>query len=128
MRQPMTLAERRPLPDLGLSLPVLAAPMAGGPTAPALVIAAARAGGLGFLAAGYKSAEDLAEQIDAVAAQTSTYGVNVFAPHPVPVDRTSYDRFRALLQAEAERLGVSLPAQPSDDDDAWRDKIDLLVA
>jgi NAD(P)H-dependent flavin oxidoreductase YrpB (nitropropane dioxygenase family) len=34
-------------------LPVLAAPMAGGPTTPALVTAAARAGSMGFLAAGY---------------------------------------------------------------------------
>lgn len=41
------------LPDLGLALPVITAPMAGGPTTPALVVAAAGAGGLGFLAGGY---------------------------------------------------------------------------
>ena len=38
-------------PDLGLSLPLVAAPMAGGVTTPALVQAAGRSGGLGFLAA-----------------------------------------------------------------------------
>ncbi|MGH3430850.1 MAG: hypothetical protein ACRDQZ_25320, partial [Mycobacteriales bacterium] len=36
-----------PLAALGVSLPVLAAPMAGGPSTPQLVAAAARAGGLG---------------------------------------------------------------------------------
>ena len=40
------------LAGLGLDIPVIAAPMAGGASTPALVIAAARAGGLGFLAAG----------------------------------------------------------------------------
>ncbi|MGI5229020.1 nitronate monooxygenase [Actinoallomurus sp. CA-142502] len=42
-----------PLSDLGLTASVLAAPMAGGAGTPALVTAAARAGGLGFLAAGH---------------------------------------------------------------------------
>jgi len=41
-----------PLTNLGLSIPVIAAPMAGGATTPAMVIAAARAGGIGFLGAG----------------------------------------------------------------------------
>jgi nitronate monooxygenase len=101
--------------------------MAGGPTTPALVVAAASAGGFGFLAGGYRSAEDLGEQIRSVAAQTSMFGVNLFAPNPVPVDRTAYDRYRGLLDADAQRFRVSLPADPIEDDDAWRDKIDLLA-
>ena len=48
------------LASLGVSNPVLAAPMAGGPTIPAMVAAATRAGSLGFLAGGYKTAEELA--------------------------------------------------------------------
>ena len=47
------------LERLGVSLPVLAAPMAGGPTTPALVLAATGAGSLGFLAAGYQQAQTL---------------------------------------------------------------------
>ncbi len=35
--------------------PVVVAPMAGGPSTPALVLAAAKAGATGFLAAGYKT-------------------------------------------------------------------------
>src|SRR5882757_3235553 len=123
----MTAAKRSPISDLGLSFPVLAAPMAGGPTTPALVVAAASAGGFGFLAGGYRNADDLADQIRSVAMQTSMFGVNLFAPNAVPVERIAYDRYRAQLDADAQRFRVALPEDPIEDDDAWRDKIDLLA-
>ncbi|MEV5544382.1 nitronate monooxygenase [Saccharopolyspora shandongensis] len=117
------------LSALGLSAPIVAAPMAGGPTTPRLVIAAAAAGGAGVLAGGYKSAEALAAQIDEVRAAGVPFGVNLFAPNPVPVDRTSYERYRSAIQPEADRLGVDLTGIPlTEDDDAWRDKVDLLLA
>ena len=115
------------LSDLGVSVPVLAAPMAGGPTTPALVAAAADAGSLGFLGAGYQTADALAEQIDEVRQRTQAFGVNLFAPSPVPVDPGEYDRYRTLLLRDAERLGVTLPQTPVEDDDHWRDKIDVLL-
>src|ERR1700741_277665 len=43
----------RMLAQFGMSIPLVAAPMSGGPTTPAMVSAATRAGGLGMLAAGY---------------------------------------------------------------------------
>ena len=116
-----------PLADLGVSVPMLAAPLAGGPSTPDLVLAAARSGGLGFLAAGYQSPHVLGEQIDTVRRQTSRFGVNLFAPPPVPVDGAAYARYRDLLLPEADRLGVVLPEMPVEDDDHWRDKVDLLV-
>lgn len=115
------------LDDLGLRLPVLAAPMAGGPTTPALVIAAAQAGSLGFLAGGYQTSTRLAEQIAAVRVRTGTFGVNLFAPNPVPVDPAEYRRYRDEIHAEAERFGVVLREEPLEDDDHWRDKIDVLL-
>ena len=54
--------------------------------------------------------------------------MNLFAPNPVPVDRAAYDAYRAALHDDADRYGVDLPATPREDDDAWQDKIDLLVA
>ena len=75
-----------PLAGLSLGIPVIAAPMAGGPSTAALVIAAARAGGLGFLAAGYKTPQALASQITEVRSAGVPFGVNVFAPNPVPAD------------------------------------------
>jgi nitronate monooxygenase len=46
-----------------LRYPVVVAPMAGGPSTADLVIAAARAGALGFLAAGYKTPAAMAAEI-----------------------------------------------------------------
>jgi NAD(P)H-dependent flavin oxidoreductase YrpB (nitropropane dioxygenase family) len=107
-------------------LPVLAAPMAGGPGPPALVAAAARAGSLGFLAAGYTTAEAFAAQIAAVG--DAPFGVNLFAPNPVPVDPAEFRRYAGLLAAEADRYGVALGPGPVEDDDRWHDKLDLLRA
>ncbi|MGV9641046.1 nitronate monooxygenase [Streptomyces sp. NPDC003514] len=118
----------RLLSDLGVELPVLAAPMAGGGSTPDLVVAAARAGSLGFLAAGYKPAGLLAEQMRTVQEQGVPYGVNVFAPHPVPVAADAYRRYARTVQAEADRYGLTLTdSPPKEDDDDWAAKIDLLV-
>jgi nitronate monooxygenase len=114
--------------DFGVSMPVFAAPMGGGPGTPALVIEAARAGGLGFLAGGYKTPEAVAAEIDQVTAAGVPFGVNLFAPNPFPVDRAEYRRYAELMSAEADRYGVSIPEKPIEDDDGWRDKIDVLLA
>ncbi|MFG2043272.1 nitronate monooxygenase [Dactylosporangium sp. NPDC048998] len=115
---------------LGVTSPVVAAPMAGGPTTPALVAAAGRAGALGFLAAGYRTPDDLAAQIDAVReGGTAAFGVNVFAPNPVPVDAGEFRRYARELRAEGERFGLDLAAaEPVENDDHWAEKVDLLLA
>jgi nitronate monooxygenase len=120
---------RAPLSDLGLAHPVLAAPMAGGPSTPALVAAAARSGSLGFLAAGYKTPDALAAQIREVSQQTPVFGVNLFVPNPVPADPAAFRRYAAALQPDADKYGIDLSgAEPvTDDDDAWPDKVALLV-
>jgi nitronate monooxygenase len=117
------------LSQLGLTVPVIGAPMAGGPSTPALVTGVARAGGLGFLAAGYKTPEALAGQLAEVRATGVAFGVNLFAPNPVPVDAAEFRRYAAALQPDADRYGLDLTAaEPVEDDDHWRDKIDLLLA
>jgi nitronate monooxygenase len=112
---------------LGSELPVVAAPMSGGPTTPALVLAAVEAGSGGSLAGGYKTAEALAEQVAEVRALTPTYGVNLFSPNAEPVDPTAYAAYRELLLPLAAVYGVELPATPVEDDDGWQAKVDLLV-
>jgi NAD(P)H-dependent flavin oxidoreductase YrpB (nitropropane dioxygenase family) len=111
---------------LGLDLPVIAAPMAGGPGTPALVSAAARAGGLGFLAAGYKTPQALTDEI---AGTSVRFGVNLFVPGPVPIDLAAFRRYADLIAAEADRYGIALDAAtPVEDDDHWPDKLDVLRA
>jgi NAD(P)H-dependent flavin oxidoreductase YrpB (nitropropane dioxygenase family) len=115
------------LADLGVALPVLAAPMAGGPSTPELVTAASRAGSLGFIAGGYKTAEALAEQVREVRAATDRFGVNLFAPAPVPVDPIAYARYRERIRPDAERFGATVPEEPLEDDDSWQEKVHLLA-
>ncbi|MEU1301623.1 nitronate monooxygenase [Streptomyces shenzhenensis] len=116
------------LSDLGADLPLIAAPMAGGPSTPALVTAAARTGGLGFLAGGYKTAQALAGQIHTTRSEGVAFGVNLFVPNPVPVRREAYRRYAREVQAAADRYGLTLPDEPIEDDDHWTDKIDLLTS
>ncbi|MGV0360881.1 nitronate monooxygenase [Corynebacterium minutissimum] len=61
-----------------ITFPVLPAPMAGGPTTPALVRAAAAAGSFGALGLGSASVEAAQEAIDACAG--TRFGVNLFTP------------------------------------------------
>jgi nitronate monooxygenase len=116
------------LTDLGVSAPVIAAPMAGGPTTPELVTAAGRAGALGFLAAGYKTAEQLTAEIATVRAAGVPFAVNLFAPNPLSVDRALFASYAALLQPDAEAYGVELEGgKPREDDDDWHAKLDVLL-
>jgi NAD(P)H-dependent flavin oxidoreductase YrpB (nitropropane dioxygenase family) len=115
-----------PLAGLGVTAPVLAAPMAGGPTTVALVAAAARAGAMGFLAGGYKTAEQLDEQIAEVRKSTPVFGVNLFTPNPQSIDPAQYRAYADALRPLAERYGVQLPREPVEDDDYWQPKLDLL--
>lgn len=108
-------------------LPVVAAPMAGGPTTPALAAAVAGAGGFPFLAGGYVSPETFAALV-AEARPLGGFGVNLFLPQDRPVDRVAFRRYAERLEPEAAALGVTLDPVPVEDDDAWPDKLELLLA
>ncbi|MBO1419233.1 nitronate monooxygenase, partial [Streptomyces sp. FH025] len=111
-----------------LAVPVIGAPMAGGPSTPELVAAVNRAGGLGFLAAGYRTAGWMSEQIALVRKLTDRpYGVNLFVPSP-PGDRAAVAAYRERLRPEAERWGVTLPEEIGPDRDDWEAKLAALLA
>ncbi|HEY1892763.1 MAG TPA: nitronate monooxygenase, partial [Steroidobacteraceae bacterium] len=89
-----------------LSVRVLAAPMAGGPSTPELAAAVSNAGGLGFLAGGLSSAEDLADDILAARKATSgALGVNLFVPQRGQATEMQLIAFEAAMRPEAERYG-----------------------
>lgn len=70
------------LTDL-LPHPIVQAPMAGGVSVPRLAAAVAEAGGLGFLAAGYKTADGMYQEIKQLRSLTGRpFGVNLFMPQP----------------------------------------------
>jgi nitronate monooxygenase len=113
--------------DRLLDLPIVAAPMAGGPTTPALVAAVSEAGGLGFLAAGYKTAAAVQAEIAAVRSATARpFGVNLFYPTRDEVDEAAVDAYARSLRAEEDRYGVSVGV-PVWGDDEWQAKLNLVA-
>src|SRR5919201_535011 len=116
-----------PLCDLlGIDVPIVQAPMAGGWTTPALVAAVCNAGGLGVLAAARTSAEQLREAIRATRSLTDRpFGVNfqLAGPGPRPMHedvaaaQRFFDRVREMLglptaSSESAVAELSLPPSP----------------
>lgn len=111
-----------------LRRPIVVAPMGGGPTTPALVTAATDAGALGFLAAGYKTADAVRAEMEAVRNSTSeAFGVNVFVPGTPTVKPAETIGYLGSLAHETETLAVTLGDASWDDDD-WSAKLDVLLA
>ncbi|OBI77801.1 nitronate monooxygenase [Mycobacterium sp. E740] len=111
--------------DLGN--PVIVAPMAGGPSTPELAAAGTEAGGLGFVPAGYLTADVFAERLGAAQQLTSgPVGANLFVPQPSSATPAAIARYAEDLSSDAERYGTAL-GEPRFDDDAWAAKIDVLL-
>lgn len=108
-------------------VPIVQAPMAGGPSTPGLVAAVAGAGGYGFLAAGYRTPAQLRDDIaDTRALTGSPFGVNLFVPS-APGDAALVAGYAALLEPEARRFGVAL-GEPRWEDDGYEDKLAVVMA
>lgn len=110
------------------TVPLVQAPMAGGPSTPALAIAVARAGGLGMLAAGYKTPEAMAVEIEQVRSAVGNFGVNVFVPESDPSDPGDLAAYARALAPLAAELGVDPPRPGEFSDDHYAAKLDHLVA
>jgi nitronate monooxygenase len=101
--------------------------MGGGPSTSELVIAAAEAGALGFLAAGYKTSAAMAAEIVEVRAGTSEpFGVNVFVPGEPAQDARAVASYLESLDADVKAVDAPL-GEPTWDDDAFEDKIAALL-
>ncbi|GLZ39638.1 nitronate monooxygenase [Actinokineospora sp. NBRC 105648] len=109
-----------------LAVPVIVAPMAGGPSTPALVAGAVEAGAFGFLAAGSLTADALRLQIEQTREITrKPFGVNIFAPSSQSTEDLS--GYREQVRADALRYGVE-PGAAAWDDDHFAAKVDVVVA
>src|SRR6476620_400962 len=118
---PMVMLER-------LAVPIVQAPLAGGPSTPELAAAVADAGALGFVAAGYRTPDAFAADLAATRAPTDgLLGANLFAPGGAPADPAVVAAYAERLAPEAARAGVQLGA-PRFDDDAFDAKLAVLAA
>jgi nitronate monooxygenase len=110
-----------------LQLPIVQAPLAGGPSTPALAAAVCEAGGLGFLAAGYKRVDAVRADLEALRGMTARpFGLNLFVPPTTPADPAAVSAYAAVLRGESERRGVALGV-PRRDDDGWEEKLALAL-
>src|SRR5262245_7588218 len=110
-----------------LSVRIVGAPMAGGPSTPALAAAVSNAGGLGFLAGGMIPAQELEDQIVATRRLTSApIGVNLFVPQLRLGTLAQFSEFASALSQEADRYGVAL-GEPRRDEDDGAAKLDVEI-
>jgi nitronate monooxygenase len=96
---------------LGIRLPLIQAPMAGGPSTPELAAAVSRAGALGSLGCAYLQAEAMQRDAEAVRARTrAPFNINLFVSRqPEPVEPAAQ---RPALDAVAgyyRELGLPPP-------------------
>jgi nitronate monooxygenase len=110
-----------------MEVPIVGAPLAGGPSTPALVTAVCEAGGIGFVPAGYKTASELGADIGEVRRATKRpFGVNLFVPTRLPIDEAAVEAYAERVAPEAERYGVAC-GDPRWSDDEWVEKLALLA-
>ncbi|MEV0179258.1 nitronate monooxygenase [Streptomyces sp. NPDC050625] len=108
--------------------PIVQAPMAGGVSVPQLAAAVSDAGGLGFLAAGYKTADGLYQEIKQLRGLTNRpFGVNLFMPHPEYADPSAVEVYAHQLAGEAAWYEVELGDPDSGRDDGYDVKLAVLL-
>ena len=97
----------------GLSIPVVLAPMGGGPSTPELVAAVSNAGGLGSLAAAYSNAERIQQDIAAIRKLTKRpFAVDLFSPQAQLALNEGVKAVADFLRPYHERLGLKAPELP----------------
>ncbi|MER7395445.1 nitronate monooxygenase [Streptomyces sp. NPDC000151] len=107
--------------------PIVQAPMAGGASCPELAAAVSTAGGLGFLAAGYKTADGMYQEIKQLRGLTDRpFGVNLFMPQPELADAAAVEVYREQLAGEATWYETELGDTAGSADDGYDAKLAVL--
>ena len=112
---------------LRIEHPLICAPMAGGPSTPALAAAVSRAGGLGFLGCAYSTPEQILEWSREVRSRTDRpFGINLFAevPDGPPVDPAPMLELLRPIHAE---LGLPPPEAPTPAPRSLDAQIDAVI-
>jgi nitronate monooxygenase len=108
--------------------PIVQAPMAGGASCPQLAAAVSEGGGFGFLAAGYKTADGMYEEIKHLRGLTGqAFGVNVFMPQTPHADRSAVQIYRNQLAGEAAWYDTPLGDSEAGRDDGYEAKLAILL-
>ncbi|MEA3214720.1 MAG: nitronate monooxygenase [Acidimicrobiia bacterium] len=110
---------------LHLDVPVVQAPMGGGPSTVGLAAAVSNAGGLGSLAGGYLAPERLRAEIRRLRAATAgPFAVNLFVPTLLQVTSDEVTAAVRLLEPLRAELGLA----PCPELTAWSEDFDAQLA
>ncbi len=105
--------DRRVLDSFGIDVPIVQAPMAGSIDAD-LVIAVARAGGLGSLPCAMLDVAQVRSEVAKVRAATAApINLNFFCHRPLPVDAAREQAWRERLAPYYAELGVGAASAPA---------------
>jgi nitronate monooxygenase len=105
-----------------LRRPIVQAPMAGGISTPKLAAAVSDAGGLGFLAAGYREPGAVAAEVAELRGLTGRpFGLNIFAAGGEAADPAVVEEYAARIGVEGEL------SEPHHDDDHFDAKLALAA-
>lgn len=97
------------IPLLGIQLPIIQAPMAGGATTPELVAAISHAGGLGSLGAGYMLPEDIRTAIKKIRALSNKpFAVNLFIPQSHHATEQQIATMKDIIEKNCTELNLKL--------------------
>ena len=98
------------LQTLGIRLPIIQAPMAGGPDTPELVAAVGDAGGLGSIGAAYLTPSQIDDAVARVRRLSpAPFAINLFAGGRQAPDPAAAARVQPLLRAFRAELGLGDP-------------------
>lgn len=113
---------------VGIDLPIVLAPLAGGPSTPALAAAVCQAGGLGSLGVGYLSPEAIRTEIQQLRATTDRpFAVNLFVPSSFDVDPNVVAAAWTLLQPFRQELGMPDEDPPARFQEDFDDQLQVIV-
>lgn len=99
---------------LGLAHPIMQAPMAGGPSTPALVASVSAAGGLGSFGSAYEDADTIRRNAAAVRTITSKpFAINLFLDPGRAPSAFELARTQAILRPMRAMFGLNGEAEPS---------------
>ena len=111
-----------------MTIPVVLAPMGGGPSTPELVAAVSNAGGLGSLAAAYSNAERIQQDIAAVRKLTTRpFAVNLFSPQAQLPLNDGVNAVADFLRPYHERLGLKAPELPQKAIEDFDEQLDAVA-
>jgi len=111
-----------------MSIPVVQAPMAGGPTTPELVAAVSNAGGLGSLGAEYLTPAQIEKDVQRIRELTQRpFAINLFSPdadQPLGGDFAPIARFMAKYH---QQMGIAPPEPPASPGENFSEQIEVLI-